>query len=474
MKKIVTWIIVLAVVGVGVFFGYRQYQQAQAAAVNSYQYVTLEMGDLIASVAATGTVRPNQTAILTWQTSGTVQRIEYREGELVKAGETLARLDKTTLSQSIILAEADLVNARRNLENLTNSTTAQAQAELVLVQAQKKYDDLVKKVNGLVYPRGSQAAIDNAEAQYILAKKQYAQVALFYKNVQNLDPENRKRVEAELALTNAQLAMDQALANWNYLKGVPDEQTINDLRAQLTLAESQLADAQREWERLKDGPDPNDIAAAQARVDAILATLRLSYIESPFAGTITQVSNMVGDQVTPGTIAFRLDDLSKLLVDVQISEVDINRVRMGQDATVTFDAILNKEYKGKVVEVARIGQTVQGVVNFTVTVELINPDENVLPGMTAAVNLVVNQLNDVLLVPNRAVRMLNGQRVVYIMQNNFPTAVEITLGATSDLFSEITASTLKAGDTIILNPPSADLFGNTNGRPSGMFGGMSR
>ncbi len=79
---------------------------------------------------------------------------------------------------------------------------------------------------------------------------------------------------------------------------------------------------------------------------------------------------MVGDQVNAGTVSFRIDDLSHLLVDVQITEVDINRVKVGQPAKMTFDAISGKEYNGKVTEVANFGVTQQGVVNFTVTVEL--------------------------------------------------------------------------------------------------------
>jgi HlyD family secretion protein len=141
-------------------------------------------------------------------------------------------------------------------------------------------------------------------------------------------------------------------------------------------------------------------------------------------------------------------------VDVQVSEVDINQVEVGQDVTLTFDAIPAKEYHGVVIDVAKVGTPLEGVVDFTVMIELTGVDDGVKPGMTAAVNIVVSQLEDVLLVPNRAVRIRDGQRVVYVLQNGEVVPVEITLGASAELTSEVVEGDLKVGDSIVLNPPA--------------------
>jgi HlyD family secretion protein len=140
------------------------------------------------------------------------------------------------------------------------------------------------------------------------------------------------------------------------------------------------------------------------------------------------------------------------LVDVEVPEVDINRIQIGQRAIMTFDAIQGREYQGLVTNVARVGIQTQGLVNFIVTVELTDPDEDVLPGMTAAVNLVVAQLNDVLLVPNRAVRLRDGQRVVYILRNGVAEPVNVTIGSSSETVSEVIEGDLRPGDVIVLNP----------------------
>jgi HlyD family secretion protein len=184
--------------------------------------------------------------------------------------------------------------------------------------------------------------------------------------------------------------------------------------------------------------------------------LNAAFIIAPFDGTVTQASTIVGNQVTAGQSAFRVDDLTRLLVDVQVSEVDINRVSIGQPATLTFDAILGKDipYKGEVIAVSQAGDTIQGVVNFTVTVELTDADELVKPGMTSAVNIVVEEVQDVLLVPNRAVRLVDGERVVYVLRNGQPELVEVQIGASSDTHSELVSGDIEEGDLIILNPPA--------------------
>ena len=97
--------------------------------------------------------------------------------------------------------------------------------------------------------------------------------------------------------------------------------------------------------------------------------------------------------------------------------------------------------------------TVQDVHGATVTVELTDADAQVRPGMTAAVNMTVEQLNNILLVPNRAVRLQNGKQIVYVLRNNQSTSVSITIGATSDTYSEVIQGDVKAGDEVILNPP---------------------
>jgi HlyD family secretion protein len=470
-KGLIWWIIgavLLAVVAMVVIYEVR----ARANAASTYQTTTIERGNLTATIGATGNVRASQTAIINWQTSGTVDKVNAGEGDQVKAGDILASLATTSLAQNVVLAQADLVTAQRNLDSVLESSTQRAQAQLNLVNAQKSYNSANYTLNGMLASNrgGTSADIENARAKLTLAQDAYDKAKSMYDNVKDRADTDLLKAQATTALYNARLSLTSAKGNLNYFLLVPSGTDIDLARAKLALAQAQLDDAQREWTRLKDGPDPSDLDAAQARVDAAQATINFSRLQAPFAGTVTVANLMIGDQVSPGTAGFRVDDLSHLLVDVQVSEVDINNVTVGQPVVVTFDAVLGREYHGKVVEVSRVGTSVQSVVNFNVTVELTDPDAEVKPGMTASVTITIQSLDNVLLVPNRGVHLVNGQRVVYILRNGQLFEIPLTLGASDDTMSEVTSGDLTAGDVLVLNPP-ANFTPGQGGGPGRMFGG---
>jgi HlyD family secretion protein len=466
MKRRTIFILVIViVVAVAGFFIYRSVQKARLASQNLYQTIALQRGDLTAIVGATGTVHANQSTTVGWQTSGQIDILFVNLDDSVKAGQTLAQLKESSLSQSIILARADLITAERSLENLKISDVARTSAYQAMVTAQKALDDARTKRESKQYARASSDTLDIARANLIIAEDGVTKAEQLYDQVDSLPEDNPIRATAYSQLATARQTRDRALANLNWLLARPDEQELSEVDANVQVAEANLKDATREWERLKNGPDPKDIEAAEARVSALQATLDLAYLKAPFAGTITEVNSMEGDQVNPGTITYRIDDLSHLLVDIDIPEVDINRIQVGQPAKLTFDAIQDREYSGLVKEVARIGTPGQGAVNFKVTVELTDIDGGVRPGMTAAVNIIVNQVNEVLLIPNRAVRLQEGKRIIYILRENVPTPVEIEIGASSDIESVLIAGELQEGDLVVLNPPTS--FGPPGG---GMFG----
>lgn len=457
------WILLLlALVGGGAFY---YYQRNAQAAQTEYQTVTAARGDLVAQVGATGTVRARQSAQLTWQTSGTVAKVNVKPGDVVKAGDELASLDMTSVSQNIILAKSDLLNAQRALEDLKTSNLARAQAEQAVVTAQKAYEDAKTRYEATNFRRASDSYIENTQAELDLARQRVALARRAYNLVKNLPDGDARKAQALANLTAAEMQVDRLVAQLNYATGRPDEQEVAQRKAAMEVALAQLEDARRKLERLQNGPDPLDVAVLEARITAAQATLNLARITAPFDGVITDAEPLPGDQVTPGRQAFRIDDLSHLLVDVQVSEIDINSVQVGQPVTMSFDAILGKTYNGVVVEVGRTGTVVQGAVNFTVTVELTDADEFVRPGMTAAVNILVREVKDVLVVPNRAVRVIDGQRVVYVLKNGAPEMVKIRLGAISDTVSEVVSGDLREGDLIVLNPPTT--FSGPMGGPPG-------
>jgi HlyD family secretion protein len=391
-------------------------RQSNANGATQFQTAMIERGNLTATIGSTGTVRAKQSAILTWQAAGSVESVNVQVGDRVGPDDVLASLSETSLPQNVITAEADLASAQKDLDQLLNSDTALAQATIDLESAQEAYE---KAKNYLTYLQTS-PNVPQTETRFFLQQRRWGW-------------EYR---------TNTKSFKAPAPAEW-----------ISDAENDLALKTAQLEDAQQEFDRLNTG-NTEEIAAAQARVAAAQATLNLARVISPFAGTVTEAYPLPGDQVSAGVDAFRIDDLTSLLVDVEVSEVDINSVEMGQPVTLSFDAVLGKEYHGKVVKVAQTGASVSGVVNFKVTVEMIDADDDVRPGMTAAVTITIMELQDVLLVPNRATRFVDGSRVVYLLVDGQPVETKVSLGASSDTMSVLVDGDAKEGDIIVLNPSS--------------------
>lgn len=469
LAKPIRWIAILALLIIVVLVANNQ-SRARKTAMDEYQTVKLERSDMVVIVGATGIVEANQTADLEWQTTGRVESVNAAVNDRVNVGAILADLADNTLPQSVILAQADLVSAQKALEDLIYSNTESAETYKILLEAEQELRDEEDDRDQWNYNDANIDRVNKFRADFIAKEEDYKIYKTAFEAVKDLPVDDPKRVQAKQERDDAKLVRDKALRALNYLLGKAYGQQVAEDFADADIAQAKLNDAQRDWDRVKNGANAGDINAAEAKVAAAEATLALGWVEAPFNGTVTEVEPKVGDQVSSGTRAFRIDDLSELYVDVQISEVDINRVVIGQEAELSFDAISGQTYTGDVTEVARVGEDTGSGVDFTVTLRIINPDGQVRPGMTTAVNIIVSNENDVLILPSRAVRSNNGQRFVYVLKNGALQQVEIEVGVMSDTSLEVLSGNVKAGDLIVLNPPSEfDMSGGQS--PESMFGG---
>jgi HlyD family secretion protein len=532
IKKAIGIIVVLALLVVG-WFALRAFQAGRLVpALGNLPTETLRREGLQITVSADGVVRSEQTALLVWKTRGTVEQVPISLGDQVAAGQELARLEAASLSQPVILTRAELINARRALENLRSSNTQRAQTQRAVEQAQRELEEGqsadLKQAEALEAIAQAQKAVEEAERAFYILTHPVSQFALdqAYANrlqaqkvlertladIEHYEMKARKSPSTyafwesrdlyklileslELKRIKDQKAFDRADKKYNDLKEPPDPDEVTLAEANLALANSRLEQAQRDWERVsggaspgevavlqakladaqrealrwRDGPAAEEIRAAEARVAAAEAVLLLDHITAPFAGTVTQVAVQPGDLVSPGSLAFRLDDDSRLVAEVLVSEVYINRLQAGQPARLVFDAVPGKEYHGVVVDVPEVGEEQGGVVGFRVDIEITDADRLVKPGMTTTATIVVAELPESLLAPNRALRLSEGQRVVYVLRDGQVTPVEVTLGAASEEYSEILAGDLQAGDQVLLETPDQLLSGGGLFRPRMMF-----
>jgi HlyD family secretion protein len=445
-------------------------KNASGADSSAYQTEPAGYGDISVTIGATGTVRANQTANLVWQTSGKVETVYVNKGQVVEEDTVLADLSSTSLSQNIILAQVDLLNAQDALDKAINNSEERANAHLLLIQAEQALEDAQDEAQSKLFQRASQETIDIARANLINANEALDNAENIFERTKGSGEDSVIYAAGLSQYAKARQEQTRAVYNLRFVQDLPDALSVEEVNAKLDQAKAKYLTAKEDWEKVKDGPNDNDVLAAQAKVDSAQAALDFALLKAPFSGTVTLIENKSGDLVSAGNKAFQLDDLSHMLVNVDVSEVDINQVKMGQPVNLTFDAIPDKDFKGTVSDIALFGNNTSGSVYFTVTVEVQESSPEIKPGMTAAVNIVVNEMKNVLLVPSRAVRTANSKRVVYLLNGGNAVPVEITLGSSANNYSQILSGAVKEGDAIILNPPATLPNMGPGGASSG--GGM--
>lgn len=461
-KRTIILIVVGALILAGATYGVVSARQKSQASSSDFQTYQVEYGELSAVVDETGEVHADQSAALYWETTGVVSEVNVSLGDRVKADQVLAELKYGSLPQNYYLSQQELITATRALEDLyENAAVVAANAQSELATARDALDDAQYRWT-LNQPgnRYTPEELKSAKAKLIIAEKQLANKQKRYDNAQG----KVNKAYAQILLTDAINQYQYAQWYVNWLQDGADEIEMGILDANVAVALSRLEAAERQYEKVKDGPDPDDIVMAEARISAAQAALDAASIIAPFDGVVTAADSLPGDLVGPSTLGFRIDHMDTLLVDVAVSEVDITQIDVGQQASLSFDAILDKEYSGEVVEVSPVGVQQQGLVTFQVTIKIVDADEDVRPGLTAAVQIVVRYVEDALLVPNRAVRWVGGQQVVYISSNGKTATaaslvqVPVILGASSDEFSELLEGEIGEGDYVVLNPPSVSIF----------------
>ena len=346
------------------------------------------------TVSASAEVVPAKWTSLGMSSAGIVAEVLVEDGDMVKTGQVLVRLIGQEDAQAkIAAAEYTLVDAQRALENIKINTSSQAaQAQKAAADAQKSVEDAQKKVDSLTYGRASDTTIENTKSKLDLAKQRLSVASDNYRMVQNRADGDELKARAKLEMTNAQIDLNNVQAELNWYTGKATDTETAQYFANLALAQSQLADAQRQYEIYKNGPDPMELKVAQALVanaEAQLAAAQKALagleLRAPFNGMISLPIVHVGEYLTFGQPAMQLVDSSSLRIETtDLSETDVTRIQVGDLATVTFDALPGVSVPGKVVS---IGTKVSGGsgVNFTVTIELTQMPEELRWGMTAFV-----------------------------------------------------------------------------------------
>jgi HlyD family secretion protein len=265
----------------------------------------------------------------------------------------------------------------------------------------------------------------------------------------------------------------------------PYQATLNQYTGQLMRDQAILAKDRANLARYRKLAEQNSIARQQAEDQAYIvaqdegtvkldealvesAKLNLGYtdIVSPVNGTVvsrnvTQGQTVAASFQTP-TLFLIATDLKQMQVDTNISESDVGGIRQGDRATFSVDAYPNRVFHGTVAQVRLSPQSVQNVVTYDVVVNADNSDLALMPGMTAATQIIVDERKDVLRVPDPALRFAPGglagsgpaapggnQGRVWVLRDGQPVAVPVALGLDDGNFTEILKGDLQSGDRVV-------------------------
>lgn len=353
-------------------------------------------------VSATGIVKPEKWATLSFATGGQVTELLAQRGDLIKQGDVIARLGNVEQARAALsTAQLELINARQALDNLyENAELFSAQAQLALANARDMLDDA--DYNWRVQQEGYRASdetIDEAEANLVLAENEVDRAKAAYDRLSGRSEDDPARALALSNLSAARQHRDAIIRRLNWYKGFPTDIEQAILDAELAEAEAQVSTAEREYEKVKDGPDPEALELAEARLanaeaavqaaDKALADVEL---QATFAGTVSEVYIREGEFVGPGQPIVVLANLENLIVETtDLNEIDVAQIAIGDTATVTFDALPDVALQGTVSYIAPKASEGTGV-NYPVEIRLDETlPESVRWGMTAFVDIELEE-----------------------------------------------------------------------------------
>lgn len=293
-----------------------------------------------------------------------------------------------------------------------------------------------------------------------------------------IDPANFEATvqqnQAQINNARANLAKLQAIANYDQKQYV----RYKNLYAKNFVAKSELDEKLSTYQS-----DIAQINAAKAQINQYQATLKtaltnLGYtkIIAPVDGTVISREIDLGSPVAASFQAPELftiaQDLTKMQIEVSVSEADIGRVEEGQDVTYTLDGYPDSTFTGKVTQVRLSPTTESNVVTYTVIVDVNNEDLKLKPGMTANVSIITDKSENVLCVPNMALKFtpdINGPKYknqgIWILEKGKPKRVEIETGAYNDSSTEIISDKIQEGTDVIISIKSKKSKQNNRRNP---------
>lgn len=511
-RKIISVILAIIII----LLGYWTYKKIfPTPEINNYIVSNAKIDTIITSVSGTGQITASSQADLKSKVSGDLVYLNTKaNGTQVKKGTLIAQVDAR---DALIALESARVAYAKLVKPATESDVLKAQSDLndALVTNKKAYEDAFSSIastfidlppimNGLNdmfytssgYLESEKVRLlagnnglsyrDKAGVSFDKAKNKYDDLIIRYKSLSrtssNTDVEKFLEEtyyltkEVSEALKNAQGAIEYIRSQVNDSSGATAASSVStwtstantDLNNLLTIkttilsSKNDIEETTLDLNDLKDGPDSLDIKAEKLSLQQKENAYADYFIRAPFDGVLARLTVKGTDTVSSGTVVGTIVSSQKIAT-VSLNEVDVEKVKVGQKAELTFDAITDLTITGTVTTVDLVGTITQGVVNYNVEIALDNDDSRIKPGMSVSANIITVTKENILTVPSSSVKSQGKSYYVESFKiplekskstfgtpsEDKPEKINVEIGISNDTLIEI-ISGIKEGDQVVV------------------------
>jgi len=517
-RKLTAAIVALLVIGWLVYSHYNI-----QAAPTTYLTAQAQTATVISTVTGTGQVSDDRSVNITPQSTGKITAINFKQNDQVKAGDVIATVDETNNTIALNQAKAGLASAQASYDEVLAGATAQdiqlaqltvandlqavQNASSSLVTTTKK--DAISVANALnTYLNSGLSAVPSSQnldsaavtlsgnytgtgqGSYIITMQNSGSGMTF--QVSGLESASGpvRSSPVPLGANGLYIAFTgAAAANDSWTITIPNpagsgfnsnyngyQTALNNQQSDLQTAQNSIISAQNKLQQdqinlqvKQQPPTQQQVESADAQLtqaQSQLQNAQINYnnniLKAPFDGQIAQLNSQLGDQVSGSTVVATVVTNQPLAV-VTLNEDDVAKIKLGDKATMTFNAIDGLTITGEVAEIDNIGTVSQGVVSYTVKIAFDTPDPRIKAGMSVSASIITQIEADVLTVPNAAVQTQGATSYVLtldpkqtqsvagtsgVTSSAQPKQVTVQIGISDDNNTEITSG-LSAGDTVV-------------------------
>lgn len=507
-KKIIAIVVIIVIIAAAV----KSCGLGEKTAENTstYTFDTAVRTSIIESLSGTGTLEPADKYTVTTLLKGDILTDSFEEGDIVEADQVLYQIDSSDMQTTIERAEISAKSAQRSyetavkdLDNLNVKTKVGGVVTDVLVEVGDQVSagqEIAKVRDSATMTIELPFPADEADTFYI---GQSAQVTLYgsfetlsgkvesisgasevkagnkiVKNV-TISVENPGAIsEEQIATAEVGTSGSTQSGKFKYNENRSVNAEVSGEVVAIVNDEGSEVSSGSTIIRLESDNVTNSVQAASDSVKDAQLSLENQYetledytIKSPIKGTVIEKKKKAGDTIDSNAELCTIYDLSYLKMTMNIDELDISKVKVGQEVTVTADAVQGQTFKGKVTKINMAGTTTNGVTTYPVEVQIENT-EGLLPGMNVSTEIIVNQVEDVVAIPVGAV--VRGDKVLVKTGNTStddPTVpagyeyVNVETGISNDQYVEIKSGINEGDEIAYIFSASAnmDMYGGYGG-----------